>query len=108
MKVKYLYLIFALIGSFTFQSCQKPIDDSNIKYIGSWGSDKYSMEIWKNGRGVIEKINQDPIECNVKIKDNQIIFSSGFKRKFDITQEPSTDGFGNTIMYLEGNRYLKH
>jgi hypothetical protein len=98
-------LILSLLLLF---SCQKELNDAHIKYLGSWGSNDYSLEIWKDGRGLIERKNQETIECNVRIEDNKIKFRQGIHKTFDINSDPSTDNSGITTMILDHEIFYKH
>ncbi|MEX1003710.1 MAG: hypothetical protein WDZ35_16440 [Crocinitomicaceae bacterium] len=111
MKSRILHLsLFIAFLSFLTVSCQKSLADEHIKYLGSWGSDDYSIEIWKDGHGVYEKRNKGKIDCFVKVKGNRLIFESGAinHKKFNIDQDPHQDTNGNTIMILDGDTFYKH
>jgi hypothetical protein len=109
MKTTSTILILAFLFSiFYLSSCQKSLEDQDIQYIGTWSSDDHSIEIYKNGRGVFQKQNQDAIECDVKIEDNRIKFRNGVFRTFDITSTPSTDNEGQTTMFLDNIIFYKH
>ncbi|MCB9224832.1 MAG: hypothetical protein R2780_14440 [Crocinitomicaceae bacterium] len=104
-----LFLLTFLFSIFIISSCQKPLDDADIRYLGSWGSDNYALEIWKDGRGVYEKRNKtDELECYVKIEDQMIKFRGGIHKNFDIDAEPYDDGTGQKIMILNGELFYKH
>lgn len=110
MKAKSTLFIFAILSLLTVSSCQKELSDDHVKYLGQWGSDKHSIEIWKNGRGVYQKQNQEPQECNVVIKSDQIKFKTGaiLLKKFDILTDPYVDNSGNTVMILDHRVFYKH
>jgi hypothetical protein len=109
MKVRNPKLLITIVLSlFLIVSCQKSLSDQNIKYLGSWGSDKHSIEIWKNGRAVYQKKNQNVREGTVKIENNKIKFSGGISKTFTIDSDPYSDGNGNIIMILNGDTFYKH
>lgn len=108
MKTTSTLLLLSLFILVIMPSCQKTLADEHIPYIGSWSSDKHSIEISKNGRGVYQQQNQEAIECDVKIEDNKIKFRNAIFRTFDITSEPQTDNNGLTFMLLDGAIFYKH
>jgi hypothetical protein len=103
-----LFLLTLFLAFFVLPSCQKTLDNEHIEYIGTWSSDKHSIEIYKNGRGVYQRQNQEAFECDVKIEDQKIKFRNGIFRTFDITGEPQTNLSGQTTMLLDGNVFYKH
>ena len=103
-----LFLLTFFISIFAISSCQKALNDSNIKYIGSWGSDKYSLEIWKDGRGVYERRNYGALQCRVIIENQKIKFRGNTCKTFTIDADPYTDVNGNTVMVLSGDTFYKH
>ena len=108
-KFNFLLPLFVLVFTlFSVVSCQKPLSDANLKYIGSWGSDNYSLEIWKDGRGVCEKKNLGPYECRVIIEYGEIKFRGNFRKTFAIDQDPYVDIDGSTVMILDGDTFYKH
>lgn len=108
-RSKFATLFFAVGCALFFAvACQKPLHDDQLKYIGSWGSDKFSLEIWKDGRGVYEKKNYSPYECRVEITGNQLKFKGSMHKPFTITQDPYVDSDGFTVMILDGETFYKH
>lgn len=104
-------LIFVILLAFCFTpSCQKALSDQHVQYLGQWGSDKYALEIWKNGRGIYQKKQQAPIECWVKIDNNKIKFKSGSTtlKSFDIDADPYVNQQGFTVMMLDNQVFYKH
>lgn len=110
MQAKSTLFIFAILSLICISSCQKSLDDHHIQYLGQWGSDKYAIEIWKNGRGVIQKKNQEVQECNVVIKNDQIRFKSGafVYKRFDIDIDPYVNSQGITVMVLNNRVFYQH
>ena len=108
MNIRKLYFALPLLFLFAFSSCQKPLEDENIDYIGSWGSDKWSIEIWKNGRGVLERRNLDPAECRIMIEEGFIKFRGGRNRKFRIDEPPFVNTDGYWVMTLDGDTFYLH
>lgn len=109
MKTTVTLFAFSLFTTLLLiTSCQKSLSDQNVKYIGSWGSDKYSIEIWKDGRGVYERKNQSTYDGRVVIANNQIKFRGSIMKTFNIDQDPYVDANGNKVMILNGNVFYKH
>lgn len=101
-------LFGAFLALFFFSSCQKELPDDSLDYIGSWGSDKYAMEIWKNGRGVLEWGQRGPYECRVIIEDKTVKFRGGIRRNFSVDDSPYLDADGYWRMTLNGEDFLLH
>lgn len=109
MKLRFTLFALLFVSSlFLTSSCQKSLSDDHIKYVGSWGSDKHSIEIWKNGRGIYQKQNQEAIECDVKIENNIIKFRHEIHKNFYIEVDPYVNGDGFTVMNLDGRPFYKH
>ncbi len=108
MPKRLLTPLLAVLFSLTLFSCQQPLENEYLDYIGSWGSDRYSMEIWKNGRGVIEWGVRDAQECRVIIEDNQIKFRGEARRTFDIDEPPYITTEGYWVMILDGDVFYLH
>ena len=54
--MKKIYSSFSiLLCLFLLSSCTKPIIDEHNIFLGSWGSEKFSLEIWKDGFGKIKR-----------------------------------------------------
>lgn len=98
-------LLILCIG---FSSCQRALEDENIEYIGSWGSDRFSIEIWKNGRGVLERRARKAQECRVTIEDGKIKFRGEARRTFNIDEPPFLDVDGYWVMILDGDYFYLH
>ena len=77
MKSKFTLLAFTILSLALITSCSKALSDQHNQYLGQWGDEKHSLEIWKNGRGIYQKKQQAPIECWVKINNNRIKFKTG-------------------------------
>ena len=94
-----------LLCIFLLSSCTKPIIDEHNIFLGSWGSEKFSIEIWKDGTTLRLYEN----ETRVIIKDNKIKFKTpGFSKKFNIDSDLYVDNDGLTIMILDGKKFYKH
>ena len=108
MKTRYAILVVALaLSSCMFQEELSPADDD---FRGSWDSDRYAIQIFRNGYGVVDIRNRGRCEGNVRIEGDRIIFrseteSSTIGRKaFRIDQRPMEDGNGVWFMVLDGER----
>ncbi|MDA9714863.1 hypothetical protein N9V04_00495 [Bacteroidota bacterium] len=98
-----------LLCIFLLCSCTKPIIDEHNIFLGSWGSEKFSIEIWKDGFGKIKRPRLYENETRVIIKDNKIKFKTpGFSKKFNIDSDPYVDNDGITVMILDGKKFYKH
>ena len=108
MKTIYRFFTLSALVIF-FISCTKPIIDDNNIFLGSWGSEKFSLEIWKDGFGKIKRVRLYENETRVIIKDNTIKFKTlGFSKKFKIDSDPYIDDNGLTVMILDGKKFIKH
>ena len=108
MKTIYRFFTLSTLVIFFF-SCTKPIIDDNNVFLGSWGSEKFSLEIWKDGFGKIKRVRLYENETRVVIKDNTIKFKTlGFSKKFKIDSDPYIDDDGLTVMILDGKKFIKH
>lgn len=104
-----LFLAILLCSSF---SCQQPLDDWEIEYLGNWSSNKYYLEIAKNGRGYLEKrgfFGFDGVEGRIYINNNRIKFRSDSRNKtFHIDERPYRDRrSGFIMMVLDGDEFYK-
>ena len=108
--MKKIYTLFSILLCFILlSSCAKPILDENNVFLGSWGSEKFSIEIWKDGFGKIKRVRLYESETRVIIKDNSIKFKTpGFSKKFHVDSEPYIDNDGITVMILDGKKFYKH
>ena len=98
-----------LLCIFLLSSCTKPIIDEHNIFLGSWGSEKFSIEIWKDGFVKIKRARLYENETRVIIKDNKIKFKTpGFSKKFNIDSDPYVDNDGITVMILDGKKFYKH
>ena len=104
ITMKKIYTLFSvLLCIILLSSCTKPILDENNVFLGSWGSEKFSIEIWKDGFGKIKRVRLYENETMVIIKDNSIKFkTTGFSKKFRVDSEPYVDNDGITVMILDG------
>lgn len=107
-QVSTLLALPAILLTLFLFSCQTALPDQYTEYIGSWGSDRFSMEIWKNGRGVLEWGNRGPYECRIEIDDQKIRFRGEVRRNFTIDQPPYMDASGYWLMELDGDLYYLH
>ena len=108
MKTIFRFFTLSALAIFFF-SCAKPIIDDNNVFLGSWGSEKFSLEIWKDGFGKIKRVRLYENETRVIIKDNTIKFKTlGFSKKFKIDSDPYIDDDGLTVMILNGKKFIKH
>ncbi len=95
-------------------SCQKELNEIDYIYVGSWGSKTYSIEIWENGRGILEKRGSlflsTEVDARVKITDNEIKFKTDlWAKKFHIDEKPAFDSITNkTYMKLDGEVFFRH
>lgn len=111
MKTSYTLLVIVI----TLSSCwQESLDPSDLDFRGSWDSNKYAMQIHKNGYGVLDIKNRGRCEGNVRVDGSRLIFTSetetdavGYKR-FHIDQRPTTDSLGVSYMILDGHRLERH
>ena len=108
--MKKIYTLFSiLLCIILLSSCAKPIIDEHNVFLGSWGSEKFSIEIWKDGFGKIKRVRLYENETRVIIKDNEIKFKTpGFSKKFNIDSDPYVDNDGITVMILDGKKFYKH
>ena len=109
MRSKSLLFLLTIFSLLVISSCQKPLSDQDVKYLGQWSSDKYSLEIWKNGSGTYQKKKQDPVDCWVKIENNRIKFKTGATtyKSFRIDSDPYVNGDGFTVMILDNQVFYK-
>ena len=110
ITMKKIYTLFSiLLCIILLSSCTKPILDEHNVFLGSWGSEKFSIEIWKDGFGKIKRVRRYNNETRVIIKDNSIKFKTpGFCKKFCVDSEPYVDNDGITVMILDGKKFYKH
>ena len=110
ITMKKIYTLFSiLLCIILLSSCTKPILDEHNVFLGSWGSEKFSIEIWKDGFGKIKRVRRYNNETRVIIKDNSIKFKTpGFSKKFRVDSEPYVDNDGITVMILDGKKFYKH
>ena len=108
-KIKVVIAVLLLIG---ISSCQRPLEEQDLIFIGSWSSEKFYLEIGANGYGFCQRRNRTAIEGRVRITDDCIIFNgseSGGRRRFRIDTRPSVDlGSGEVFMILDNKDFLKH
>jgi len=108
-----IYTILCCIIFLGLSSCQWPLDDFELQYIGSWSSRKFYLEIAANGRGYLEKrglFGFDGVEGRIKITTNRIKFRSDRRNKtFRIDASPFYDDYeGTEVMILDGDEFYKH
>ena len=110
ITMKKIYTLFSiLLCIILLSSCTKPVIDEHNVFLGSWGSEKFSIEIWKDGFGKIKRVRLYENETRVIIKDNSIKFkTAGFSKKFRVDSEPYVDNDGITVMILDGKKFYKH
>ena len=108
--MKKIYRLLSILLCLTLLiSCTKPIKDEHNIFLGSWGSEKFSIEIWKDGLGKIKRVRLYEHETRVIIKDNSIKFKTlGVSKKFRVDSEPYVDNDGITVMILDGKKFYKH
>ena len=112
MKTRKLIRCFIHVFLFLFISvCQNFVEEPYWTYLGSWGSDKYILEIWQNGDARLAKRNRFDYEGWIKITDRKIVFhawETNFTKRFTINNEPAMDEFGIIYMVLDKDRFNKH
>ena len=104
-------LALAALLLFTLPSCQRPLDDQDLIYIGTWSSRKFYLEIGANGYGYCQRRNRDGVEGRVRITDRRIIFNGdeGGGSRFRIDTPPSFDlSTGEIFMVLDNDEFIKH
>ena len=108
--MKNIYTLFSiLLCLILLISCTKPIKDEHNVFLGSWGSEKFSIEIWKDGFGKIKRVRRYDNETRVIIKGKSIKFKTpGFSKKFRVDSKPYVDNDGITVMILDGKKFYKH
>ena len=108
---KYIRWITPILIIILLSGCQKEIEEPYWTYLGSWGSDKFILEIWQNGDARLAKRNRYDYEGWVKINDRKIVFNAwetNFTKRFTINNEPAMDEFGIIYMVLDRKRFNKH
>lgn len=107
MKIKLTLAVFSLLFLTT---CQKPLDEQDLIYIGSWSSKKHYIEVGANGYGFYQRRNREGEDCRVKVKDKKIIFNwDGGRKSFCIDTPPSVElSTGMIFMVLDGRDFYKH
>lgn len=107
MKAKLTLAVFSLLF---LAACQKPLDEEDLIYIGSWSSKKYYIEIAANGYGFYQRRNREGEDCRVKVKDKKMIFNwDGGRKSFCIDTPPSVElSTGMIFMVLDGRDFYKH
>ena len=112
MKTRYAIIVISI--SLTSCMFQEELDPVDYDFRGSWDSQKYAIQIFANGYGMVDIKNWGRCEGNVRINGNKMTFISeneidavGYKR-FTINQRPTTDSLGVTYMILNGYRLEKH
>lgn len=113
MKNPFFILVTLCLFSVTFLTgCfQNELQEDENIYVGSWGNEKFMLEIWSNGYARWQRINfGEANEGNVKIEDGKIKFRSGAVRyrQFTIDAPPAQQANGDVIMVLDGSEFLKH
>ena len=110
ITIKKIYTLFSIVLCFILLcSCTKPILDEHNVFLGSWGSEKFSIEIWKDGFGKIKRVRRYDNETRVIIKGKSIKFKTpGFSKKFRVDSKPYVDNDGITVMILDGKKFYKH
>lgn len=110
MKTRYSLILCCVLAS----CLQEELSPENYEFRGSWDSQKYAIQIFSNGSGVLDIRNRGRCEGNVWIRGDKMTFMSendddevGYKR-FQIDQRPTTDSLGVTYMVLDGYRLEKH
>ncbi len=114
MKKSFITILL-LVFTVLLTNCQKELPEKYYIYAGDWGSKKYSIEIWENGKGSWEKKgifgSCEKHDCRVEISDEYIKFFEGAIRtkKFTIDTKPTVDDeSGRTYMILDGEKFFKH
>jgi hypothetical protein len=110
MKACYTFVL-----SFLMLSClQEELEPADYEFRGTWDSNKYAIQIFQNGSATLDIRNRGSLRGHVKIKGNQMVFTSeneddeiGYKR-LRIDQRPTLDNNGITYMILEGHRLERH
>ena len=77
ITMKKIYTLFSIVLCIILlSSCTKPILDEHNVFLGSWGSEKFSIEIWKDGFGKIKRVRRYDNETRVIIKGKSINFKT--------------------------------
>jgi len=107
MKIKFT---LALLSILFLTACQRPLDEQDLIYIGSWSSNKHYVEIGANGYGFYQRRNRTGVECSVKVKNKKIVFNwDGGRKGFCIDTPPSVElSTGRVFMVLGGRDFYKH
>lgn len=111
LKMKFTLSVVAFL-LISISACQKPLEEQDLIFIGSWSSEKFYLEIGANGYGFCQRRNREPIEGRVRITDNRVIFNGdeqGGRRSFRIDTPPAFDlTTGEVFMILDNKEFLKH
>ena len=107
MTIRSTLFLFSLLF---LTACQKPLNDQDLIYIGSWSSKKHYIEIAANGYGFYQRRNRPGQECRVKVKNKKIVFNwDGGRKSFCIDVPPSIElSTGMVFMVLDGRDFYKH
>ena len=105
-----LCLIFLAVSILSLPSCQRPLDDDELIYIGAWSSSRHFIEIAGNGFGFYQRRNRDLQDCRVRITNSRIIFNwDGGRKSFRIDTPPAIEiSTGRIFMTLNGRDFYKH
>ena len=96
-------------------SClQEELEPSEYVFRGTWDSPKIAIQIFMNGSATLDIRRRGSLNGFVKIKGNDMIFTSEnegdeiSRKKFHIDQRPTTDIDGTTYMVLDGHVLVRH
>lgn len=109
MKINIL-LVLLSVALLSIPSCQKPLDDDELIFLGAWSSDRHFIEIAANGFGFYQRRNRELQDCRVRITDRRIIFNwDGGRKSFRIDTPPSVElSTGLVFMTLDGREFYRH
>lgn len=109
MKINMFLIVLSLLV-FTIPSCQKPLDDDELIFLGAWSSSKHFVEIAANGFGFYQRRNRELQDCRVNITNRRIIFDwDGGRKSFRIDTPPSIElTTGRVYMTLDGRDFYRH
>lgn len=107
---KHVLLSFLCLSVFSLFSCQKPLHDADLIYLGAWSSNKHYIEIAANGYGFYQRRNREPRDARVRITNRRIIFNwDGGRKSFRIDTPPAVEiTTGRVFMILDGRDFYRH
>jgi hypothetical protein len=109
MKAYYVFAVLLLCSS----CFQEELEPSEYEFRGSWDSNRYAIQIFRNGSATLDIKNRGHLDGYVRINGDRMVFQSQDdddaigRKAFNIDQRPTTDVDGVTFMILDGHRLEK-